>query len=233
MISLRNRGALPTTTQDEFENFAARIKAFFLREHNEDGTHVVPTAATNFVPIGAQLAWPTNTSPSGWLLCRGQAVSRVSYKKLFEVLSTTYGAGDGILTFNVPNLQGRAPYGKASSGTGSTLGGSFGSMDHTHTGPSHTHSIAITSDDENQTHDHNITSTSGGPSGTTEVQLGVGVTVASATHHHTTTLADTFDENTFHDHDVTGTTGASGTGATSTANPPGLAENWIIYTGVA
>jgi len=57
--------------------------------------------------------------PSGWLFCNGQAVSRTTYSALFGVISTTYGAGDGATTFNVPDLRGRV----AANGYG---GGSLG-----------------------------------------------------------------------------------------------------------
>lgn len=38
-----------------------------------------------------------------WLLCDGQAVSRTTYADLFSLIGTTYGAGDGVTTFNVPD----------------------------------------------------------------------------------------------------------------------------------
>ena len=33
--------------------------------------------------------------PNGWLLCDGSEVSRVMYDRLFGVIGTTFGAGDG------------------------------------------------------------------------------------------------------------------------------------------
>lgn len=42
--------------------------------------------------------------PTGWLACNGAAVSRTTYSKLFSAIGTTYGAGDGSTTFNLPNL---------------------------------------------------------------------------------------------------------------------------------
>lgn len=90
------------------------------------------------MPIGAMVAWGKATAPTGWLLCQGQAVSRTTYSVLFDEIGTTFGTGDGSTTFNVPP-QGRYYFATASSGTGSTLGGTFGAIDHAHTGPSHTH----------------------------------------------------------------------------------------------
>ena len=61
--------------------------------------------------VGAIKPWTKSTAPAGYLLCDGAAVSRTTYADLFAVISTTYGAGDGSSTFNVPNLQGKMPQG--------------------------------------------------------------------------------------------------------------------------
>jgi microcystin-dependent protein len=54
--------------------------------------------------------------PSGWLLCDGSAVSRTTYAALFAAIGTTYGAGNGSTTFNVPDLRGRTPVGADPTG---------------------------------------------------------------------------------------------------------------------
>jgi microcystin-dependent protein len=69
-----------------------------------------------YLPAGAVIPFAGTVSPSGWLLCYGQAVSRVTYGALFAAVSTTYGAGDGSTTFNVPDLRGRAVAGKDDMG---------------------------------------------------------------------------------------------------------------------
>ena len=61
--------------------------------------------------VGAIKPWTKTTAPDGYLLCDGAAVSRTTYADLFGVISTTYGAGDGSTTFNVPQLQGKMPQG--------------------------------------------------------------------------------------------------------------------------
>jgi microcystin-dependent protein len=66
---------------------------------------------TNRSEVGTIKPWGKTTAPSGYLLCDGSAVSRTTYAELFVVLSTTYGIGDGSLTFNVPQLQGKTPQG--------------------------------------------------------------------------------------------------------------------------
>lgn len=46
-----------------------------------------------------------------WILCNGQAISRSAQSRLFSVIGTRFGAGNGSSTFNVPNLVGRVIYG--------------------------------------------------------------------------------------------------------------------------
>jgi microcystin-dependent protein len=46
------------------------------------------------------------TPPAGWLKCNGQAVSRTAFAPLFTAIGTTWGAGDAVTTFNVPDFRG-------------------------------------------------------------------------------------------------------------------------------
>jgi microcystin-dependent protein len=62
-------------------------------------------------PIGAILDFAGPTAPSGWLICDGRWLSRVTYSKLFAVIGTYWGAGDGSTTFAVPNMNGRSGVG--------------------------------------------------------------------------------------------------------------------------
>ena len=73
------------------------------------------------VPAGSVQAFAGSSAPNGWLLCDGTAVSRTTYSSLFSVVSTTFGAGNGSTTFNVPDLRGRVPMG---AGTGNQLNAS-------------------------------------------------------------------------------------------------------------
>jgi len=108
------------------------------------------------VPTGSVTSYAGSTAPSGWLLCYGQAVSRSTYSDLFAVIATTYGAGDGSTTFNLPDARGRVAVGKDNMGgtsanrmttggsgiDGSTLGSAGGTQTHTLTTsemPAHTH----------------------------------------------------------------------------------------------
>ena len=64
---------------------------------------------------GMIFAYAGASAPTGFLLCDGSAVSRTTYAGLFSLIGTTYGAGDGSTTFNVPDLRGRFAIG---AGTG-------------------------------------------------------------------------------------------------------------------
>lgn len=46
------------------------------------------------------------TPPQGWMKANGAAVSRSAYSSLFAAIGTTFGAGDGSTTFNLPDLRG-------------------------------------------------------------------------------------------------------------------------------
>lgn len=110
------------------------------------------SGASGLVPSGTIVMTGRTTAPTGYLHCNGAAVSRSTYASLFSAIGTTYGAGDGASTFNVPDLRGRFALGKASSGTGSTLGQTGGALGHTHTGPSHQHTFSHSHTVPNHTH---------------------------------------------------------------------------------
>ncbi len=59
--------------------------------------------AAQVVQPGAMMWWPASTAPDGWIKLNGAAISRATYADLFAVLGTTYGAGDGSTTFNLPD----------------------------------------------------------------------------------------------------------------------------------
>jgi hypothetical protein len=99
-----------------------------------NGTSFIPT---DIVPIGTVEMWAgTTTPPTGWLLCKGDAVSRTTYGRLFDVVGTTFGSGDGSTTFNLPNFDTLVPIGiSGGSGRGATsITGATASHAHNHTG---------------------------------------------------------------------------------------------------
>jgi len=125
------------------------------------------------VPSGMISPFAGSAAPSGWFLCYGQAISRSTYATLFSAISTTYGAGDGSTTFNIPDLRGRSAIGLDNMGGSSasritTIASSLGANGGSEFLQSHTHGIT----DPGHTHTYNnIASTSIG-GGTTPVATG-------------------------------------------------------------
>jgi len=96
---------------------------------------------------GEILLWATQTAPTGFLLCDGSAISRTTYATLFSSIGTTYGAGDGSTTFNLPNIKSSSIFGYNSSDTdfnsvGKSGGNSTINIVHSHTTNTHTHYIS-------------------------------------------------------------------------------------------
>lgn len=108
------------------------------------GTQGPQGVAGSSADTGAIQIWPTDTPPTGWLLCDGSAVSRTTYSDLYALIGTTYGAGDGSTTFNLPNMKGKVVAGKDSGQTEfDALAETGGAKTHTLTTaelPAHAHS---------------------------------------------------------------------------------------------
>jgi microcystin-dependent protein len=75
------------------------------------------------IPTGTITPWSQASAPSGFLECNGAAVSRSTYAALFAIVSTTYGAGNGSTTFNLPNLTDRVACGKSNNKNFASTGG--------------------------------------------------------------------------------------------------------------
>lgn len=71
---------------------------------------ILNIAAQSGNPTGTIIVWSAPTPPAGYLVCNGAAISRTTYAALFQVIGTTWGAGDGSTTFNLPNLADRDPW---------------------------------------------------------------------------------------------------------------------------
>ncbi len=79
----------------------------------------------NITPIGGVVLWSgtlTNFPSGNWSICNGQQLSRTTYSELFAIIGTTYGAGDGSTTFNIPDLRDRFVVGSSSNGGTSITG---------------------------------------------------------------------------------------------------------------
>ncbi len=102
-------------------------------------------ASALLVPPGSVSAYAGVSVPGGWLHCDGSAIDRTIYADLFAAIGTTFGAGDGETTFNIPNLRGRNIIGLNSSDADfDALGETGGEKRHTLTiaeMPEHNHGV--------------------------------------------------------------------------------------------
>ena len=71
----------------------------------------------NSIPAGTIIAVAYTGVPEGYMHCNGAAVNRTTYVNLFNKIGTTYGAGDGSTTFNLPNTVTRFLEGGVGAGT--------------------------------------------------------------------------------------------------------------------
>ena len=76
-----------------------------------------PDLSERGVPIGTVAWFAMPVPPAGYLKCDGAAVGRETCPELFAAIGTTFGAGDGETTFNLPDLIGRFAEGSATPGT--------------------------------------------------------------------------------------------------------------------
>jgi microcystin-dependent protein len=205
------------------------------------GAGGVPSNTAGIVGEVRAFAGIASAIPSGWYPAYGQAVSRTTYSAAFAVLGTTWGAGDGTTTFNLPDLNGRGLFGKDDMGgtaanritsgvsgiSGVTLGATGGSQavqSHLHTlnDPGHVHTIT----DPGHTHAVSPTGMSGlygsGNFAATsaEIYQQAGVTIDVAETGITINNGTT---------DITMDTYGAGD---SQNMPPAAIVYWIIYLGV-
>lgn len=199
---------------------------------NSDGVFYLQGGAANpyNIPLGGLLPYVGASAPnSAFALPYGQAISRATYAGLFSLVSTTFGAGDGSTTFNLPDLRGRVPAGLdnmggsaasrlTSIGSGTTLGAVGGEQAHSLSAgemPAHQHS-GTTSGQSND-HVHNW-----GGSGTANISAsagGLNVKLGSGSDNTAGTSAD---------HTHTFTTSSQGGSAAHNNLQPTILTNYIL-----
>jgi microcystin-dependent protein len=167
----------------------------------------ISVTLTELVPTGTVFEYAGSITPSGWLLCYGQAVSRSTYQALYNNIGTTYGVGDGLTTFNLPDLRGRTIAGRDNMGgvaanritpagsgiTGTTLGAAGGGEAVTLTGSqSGQKAASIVSTGQSASHTHPYTILSIGGAGSSVAGGGSwyqnAATTGNASNDHTHTL---------------------------------------------
>jgi microcystin-dependent protein len=99
--------------------------------------------------VGEIRLFAGNFAPEGWAMCAGQTVQISQNPVLFQLIGTTYG-GDGVSTFQLPDLRSRVPVHQGTPSGGSTYPIGMVAGQETVTlndaqMPRHTHSFATTS----------------------------------------------------------------------------------------
>ena len=170
---------LPVATQANVETAYSGAGLIYYDSVNavirvHDGTSWSSLGGSSSIdmPTGSIQPWLGASTPSGWLVCAGQAVSRSTYSSLFSVVSTRFGTGDGSTTFNVPDLQGYQIVGAADllGSVDNTTTFRQGSVDahsvaaHVGTAAEHSHSLtytAFTELEHDYSHTHSATASDG------------------------------------------------------------------------
>ena len=101
------------------------------REYRHDGAQWVEIGGPGTLPVGSVVDYGGAGDPPGgaWVLADGRALSRTTYAELWAALGTTYGAGDGSTTFNVPDARGRFCVGPDDMGTAQGSAGRLDALD--------------------------------------------------------------------------------------------------------
>lgn len=195
---------------------------------------LAPLSAAN-VPIGGIVPYFGTASPDTdrWLLCNGASYSRTTYATLFGVIGTSAGPGDGLSTFNVPDLRGRVPMGLDNMGGASAnivvdgnadvLGGLVGTETVVLTigqMPTHGHGAGslVTVSAGAHTHQAFVQPNSG--AGTNTLALGL-MALSGGTGYTTSS-------NGAHTHTLTGSTANAGSGQAHPNVQPSMAMAYLI-----
>lgn len=159
------------------------------------------------------------SAPTGWLLCYGQAVSRTTYALLWAALGSP-NTGDGSTTFTLPDLRGRALFGKddmggsaasrVTSGVSGVAGSTLG---------------AVGGDQRMQQHQHGVNDP-----GHFHTVLQYGTQYSVGAGEFSAAWASQIAAQT--DAKFTGVTIQNAGDGASQNMPPAAIVNWLIYAGV-
>ena len=124
------------------------VETLNIKDGEVTSAKLAASAITALMPAGLVLPYAGSSAPTGYFLCDGSAKSRTTYATLFGILGTTYGAGDGSTTFELPDLRGRVIAGQDDMGGSSAdrLTGLTGGVDGdvlAATGGVETHTLSV------------------------------------------------------------------------------------------
>ena len=200
---------------------------------------------TNGGIIGEIKMYGGSTTPYGWVFCDGSALSRETYSKLFDVIGTTYGTGDGSTTFNVPDMRARAAIGTNNAALPNGKNASYSQRNRGASGGSET--VALNDVKYLPAHTHGEKTLTGyiqfrryggsANSGTITTAVG-GIVSASSVANQTNYANVAVQSNvssTNHSRqtiNATHTHNSVGSGTAHENMPPFIAVNYMIFTGV-
>jgi len=145
------------------QNTSLELQIATLTKNLNDVDIILQNQKAYLVKPGTIIDYAGTFIPAGYLNCDGAAYSRTQYVDLYAVISTTWGAGDGTTTFNVPNFNRSVSVG--SGGTpSSVLGNTVSSK-----GGEEAHAQTI---DELAQHAHDVRTMDGGGSQSGRPPLG-------------------------------------------------------------
>lgn len=104
-----------TPNRNALNQMALAIQAMIDAAKAELQAQIDDLSGNLFAP-GSIAFFAQADAPANWLVADGRAVSRSTYSDLFSAIGTTYGAGNGSSTFNLPNLMGRVAWGASMPG---------------------------------------------------------------------------------------------------------------------
>jgi microcystin-dependent protein len=182
--------------------------------------------------------------PVDCLVCDGSAKLRADYPLLFNAIGSTWGAGDGSTTFNIPDLRDRSLYGAGGAvGLGQTDGVAFGSRG----GPAHHHDINQSTNNQGS-HTHSVSGSTSGvgdhnhfsaDAGTTPFALANGSTVvvnssSGTSRYLVTNYQGGTSQAGAHSHSFSGSTDSQGSHNHNLSGPTsgGYGSDRASYAGV-
>ena len=139
------QGKVPTPSQLAVGEFAVNLvdRKLFTKTEQNTVVEITPEATS----VGMVAWFALDNAPPGYLKANGQTVSRSTFSALFMAIGTRFGTGDGMSTFNVPNLQDRMSIGAGNLyGVGHTGGNKDAivvSHSHSMSDPGHRHNTTL------------------------------------------------------------------------------------------
>lgn len=101
------------------------------KKTNTYSARVIDMLINIATPVGSGMDYYGTEAPLNYMFADGRELSRTEYAELFKIIGTTYGAGDGSTTFNLPDKRTRVTVMK-DNGTFNTLGKTGGAETHQH-----------------------------------------------------------------------------------------------------